>query len=263
MFEVEIISTGRELLLGRTVNTNASWIATRITEVGAAVTRITAVGDSIREISAAIAESASRRPGAIILTGGLGPTFDDLTVEALASAMKVPKVLNPEAYRHVVAKYSSMGLPITPQRLKMAYLPEGCEPMGNEEGTAPGVKGEFRGVLVFCLPGVPKEMMPMFTSSVLPIISSRSGAVYGERSLVVEGIPESTLASVIDAIRHSHPLVYFKSHPKGKESSPLIEMHMTAFSRDRDSLERSLNSAESEFVSAIEKIGGLTRRREA
>ncbi|MEM4657941.1 MAG: molybdopterin-binding protein [Candidatus Methanosuratincola sp.] len=261
--EVEIISSGRELLIGKTVNTNAAWLASRVTEIGASVTRVVMVGDSVREISGAIVEALGRKPGAIITTGGLGPTYDDMTVEALASALRVPKVLNEDALRLVSAKYSGMGLPMAPQRIKMAYLPVGAVPIRNEVGTAPGVAAEFRGASIFCLPGVPSEMKAMFDSSVLPALSKRSGVVYGERTLLVEKIPESTLASAIDEVRRLHPNVYFKSHPKGSEALPVIEMHLSAYAPDTGALSRVLDSAEDGFISAASRIGALVRRRES
>ncbi|MDI9644904.1 MAG: molybdopterin-binding protein [Candidatus Verstraetearchaeota archaeon] len=258
--EVEIVSSGRELLIGRTVNTNASWIASRLTRIGASVTRVTTVGDTVREIASAIRESISRRPSAVIVTGGLGPTYDDLTAEALASALMVPKALNEEAYRMVYEKYAAMGLPMTPPRLKMACLPEGSKPIRNESGTAPGITATSEGVMIFCLPGVPKEMMSMFDSSVLPAISRLTGSFFGERGFVVEGLAESTLASIIDDVKPSHPEVYFKSHPEGSESVPVIEMHLTASSCDLKRLEDILASAEDDFIKAAEKRGGTVRR---
>lgn len=259
-FEAEIISSGRELLIGRTVNTNASWIASRLTLIGASVTRVTAVGDSVQEIAAAIREAISRKPRVIIVTGGLGPTYDDLTAEALASALMVPKELNEEAYRWVQEKYSAMGLPMTPPRVKMAHLPEGSRPMRNESGTAPGIYVGVRGVMIFCLPGVPGEMMTMFDSSVLPSLSGLTGMFFGERSFEIEGLAESTLASIIDSLRASHPAVYFKSHPRGSESVPVIEIHLTASAPDMGILETALASAKDEFVAVAKKMGGTVRR---
>ncbi|XRH75075.1 MAG: molybdopterin-binding protein [Candidatus Methanosuratincola verstraetei] len=258
--EIEIISSGRELLIGKTVNTNAAWMASRLTWIGASVTRIVVVGDSVQEISGAIIETLARRPAALIITGGLGPTYDDMTVEALASALRVPNALNEEALRMVSEKYSAMGLPMAPQRIKMAYLPIGAEPIRNDVGTAPGVSAELMGTRIFCLPGVPREMKAMFESSVLPALSKRSGAVYGERTLLLERVPESTLASVIDEVRRLHPNVYFKSHPKGSEALPLIEMHLSAYAPDADSLSKALDSAEGELISAARQIGALVRR---
>lgn len=259
-FEVEIISSGRELLIGKTVNTNAAWIASRVTGIGGAVARVAVVGDSVQEIASVIREAIARRPKAVIITGGLGPTYDDMTVDALASALRVPKVLDEVAYRLVAEKYSAMGLPMAPQRIKMAYMPSGSFPIRNELGTAPGVAAEFQGTHLFCLPGVPREMMEMFNSSVLPALSKYSDAVYGERTLMLEGVPESTLASIIDEVRRLHPTVYFKSHPKGSERLPVIEMHLTAYATDSEVLSRALDSAESGFISAVREIGASVRR---
>ncbi len=258
--DVEIISSGRELLIGKTVNTNAALIASCVTGIGAYVTRVVMVGDSVQEISGAIVEALARRPDVIIITGGLGPTYDDMTAEALASALRLPMLLNDEAYQMVSEKYSAMGLPMSPPRIKMAYLPMGAVPLRNHVGTAPGVSAEFRGTSIFCLPGVPKEMKAMFESYVLPAISKRSGAAYGDRTLLLENVPESTLSSIIDEVRRMHPNVYFKSHPKGSESLPIIEMHLSAYAPDAETLSRVLDTAEAAFASAAMQIGASVRR---
>ena len=121
----EIITSGRELLIGKTVNTNASWMAAQLTSNGLEVTQITVIGDSVGEISRAISESLRRKPSVLIITGGLGSTYDDLTAEGLASALKLPRTLNPDALELVTSKYRAMNMEFTPARSKMVLLPEG------------------------------------------------------------------------------------------------------------------------------------------
>jgi molybdenum cofactor synthesis domain-containing protein len=128
---VEIICIGNEILIGKILNTNAQWLAKRITALGGHVRRTNVVGDALDEISSVLKDALSRKPFLIITTGGLGPTFDDMTLEGLAKALNVPLKLNPEAERMVRARYeryqaeTGRRIEMTPERLKMATIPEG------------------------------------------------------------------------------------------------------------------------------------------
>jgi molybdenum cofactor synthesis domain-containing protein len=255
----EIITSGRELLIGKTVNTNASWIASQLTSVGVNVVRITAVGDSIGEISKVITESVARKPSFIIITGGLGPTYDDLTAEGLASALKLPRGVNHDALEQVTKKYASMGMQVTPARRKMAILPEGSQPIRNDIGTAPGIIMYYNGTLVFCLPGVPKEMTAMFSSYITKVIGACAHTSFVERSFITEGVAESALAPAIDDWRQLHPGIYIKSHPRGTESVPTLEIHLSVTGNDPVALAQSLIDAEESFTSFVVKLGGRTR----
>jgi nicotinamide-nucleotide amidase len=257
----EIITTGRELLTGKTVNTNASWIAGQLTSKGVPVSRITSVDDRVVEISAAVSEALARRPSIIIITGGLGPTYDDLTSEGLSSALRLPLVSNAEALDQVRSKYASIGLPLTPARLKMADLPEGARPISNPVGTAPGIVASSGRTTIFALPGVPDEMRTMFLQAVLPAAAD-GGALFGERSLLLEGIPESSLSPLIDEWRKANPGAYIKSHPRGRESVPTLEIHISAGGGNGDALVSLLDRAERSFEALIKGAGGKIKARD-
>lgn len=248
----EILSTGRELLIGKTVNTNASWLASRLTSSGIDVTRITAVGDKIAEISGALSESLKRRPSIIIITGGLGPTYDDLTLDGVASALRVPLDLNGDALDQVEKKYRSLGLPLTGERIKMAFLPAGSQPIRNDLGTAPGVVMDWMGTLIFCLPGVPREMVAMYDSYVSKAIGACAPSFH-ERSFVIKGIPESALAPVIEKWHRANMGIYIKSHPSGSESRPEIEIHLSTV-HGGASPDRDLAEAEKSFRALLSEL---------
>lgn len=253
----EIISIGRELLIGRTQNTNATWISSQLLSVGIEVSRISVVGDSVYEISRAVLESIARRPSIIITTGGLGPTYDDLTVEGIASALKIPKTLNPKALEQVRSKYQSMGLEMTPPRYKMAMLLQGAEPLANALGTAPGMMIEYGGTTIFSLPGVPSEMMEMFSSQVLPRITEKVPRKrFLERVIVIEGIPESSLAPLIEEWMPSSGGVYLKSHPAGREPSPTLKVHLSIIGDNSEEMRSLLSRAEESFIKYVLKAGG-------
>ncbi|MEM2128050.1 MAG: molybdopterin-binding protein [Candidatus Methanomethylicaceae archaeon] len=259
MFRIisEIISIGRELLIGRTQNTNAVWISSQLISIGIEISRISIVGDSVYEISQAISESIARRPSLIITTGGLGPTYDDLTIEGIASALKIPKVLNHEALKQVEKKYRSMGLEMTPSRYKMAILLEGARPLLNTLGTAPGMMIEYNGTTIFSLPGVPSEMMEMFSSEVLNrLIEKVPRKTFLEKVIVVEGIPESSLAPLIEEWLPHSGGVYLKSHPAGREPSPTLRIHLSIIGENFEEMRSLLSRAEESFTNYVVKAGG-------
>ena len=147
--EMEIVCVGNELLIGKTLNTNAQWLAKRATTLGVIVHRITVVGDDVDEIASAMRESLRRKPRFIITTGGLGPTFDDKTLEGIAKGFRRKLEVNDEALQMVRGKYEALlregrieKVELTPARVKMATFPESTKPLHNSVGTAPGMSSE-------------------------------------------------------------------------------------------------------------------------
>jgi molybdenum cofactor synthesis domain-containing protein len=232
---IELISIGNELLLGNTINTNASWIATRATGEGALVTRITTIGDQLVEITKAIRESLRRRPDYIITTGGIGPTFDDMTIKAVAKAVRRKLGVNSTALAMVKQHYSDKfpgPVKITKARLKMAILPVNGIAIANPVGTAPGALIKTKRTSIFCLPGVPAEARAIFRKTIAAQIRLKTGSRYVERWIRVLGVMESTLAPLIDQAMKRWPDVYIKSHPRGFEGEriPHIDLHFSKFS---------------------------------
>jgi len=143
---MEMICIGNELLIGKTLNTNANWLAERATALGITVRSITTVRDEIDEIKRAVNHALERKPRFLITTGGLGPTYDDKTLEGLAEALGLRLTVNEKALKMVREKYEAYfkegrmdRAELTPSRIKMAKIPEGAEPLPNPVGTAPGV----------------------------------------------------------------------------------------------------------------------------
>ena len=249
---VEIICIGNELLIGKTVNTNAHWLAKRITVLGMKVRRITVVRDDLDEIASAVREAISRRPRFIITTGGLGPTFDDKTLEGVALGLNLRLEENEEALRMIREKYERYysegridSYEMTPHRVKMGRLPKGAKPLPNPVGTAPGVFLEYEKIKMIMLPGVPEEMKGIFDDSVAPMIREASGNLtFYEASLDVRNLPESELAPMLDRAMHDNPYVYIKSHPKRSEGTSHLELHFSTTSDDpkiaRQRIERTI-----------------------
>jgi len=267
--QIEIICIGNELLIGKIVNTNAHWLAKRANSLGMTVKRVTAVSDDVAEIATVVRESLKRKPKLIITTGGLGPTFDDKTLEGIAKALNRELELNQKAFGMVRKKYETYAkegkiekVELTPPRVKMAKLPEGSKPLLNPVGTAPGVETKVGGTFLIALPGVPSEMDAIFEESVAPLIKKEAGVtVFFERSVFADGIMESALAPLIDEVMHDNSCVYIKSHPKGQEKKPHLEVHFSTTTKNHETARKCVDVAVAQLSQLIEENGGTIRRQ--
>ncbi len=192
----EIIGVGTELLLGQIVNSNAAWIGQRLAEVGWDCLRQTAVGDNEARIAGALREALDRAD-AVIITGGLGPTQDDVTREAVAAVSGVPLRRRPELETWLRERFAAAGVSrMAAMNLRQADVPEGARYIDNPRGTAPGLIVEIGGKPLYAVPGVPREMEGMLERVVLPDLAARSGEgrAIVSRTLRTAGLGESSLA---------------------------------------------------------------------
>ncbi len=194
----ELLAVGTELLLGDIVNTNAAWLGQRLAESGIDVTTSVVIGDNIGRIADAVV-TALGRAEAVVLTGGIGPTQDDLTREALAAAAGVPLVRNPVLEDALRARFESLRRDVPTLNYRQADQPVGATAITNLRGTAPGVRIELLGGVVYALPGVPHEMQAMFTDSVLPDLLTLAGErqCLVHRVLRTAGMWESAVAAAL------------------------------------------------------------------
>jgi nicotinamide-nucleotide amidase len=251
----EIVTIGNELLIGHTLDTNSNWIAKRLTEHGWLLRRITTIPDSLIDISQAVRESLHRKPRLLFTVGGLGPTPDDMTLKGVARALGGGVQLNEPALEMVRQFYERMGRPakmIGPRR-KMAMLPRGARPLSNPVGTAPGVLLEKGSTTIISLPGVPREMEGIFQGSVIPLLEKNGGRAPVETTLMIDGIVESAFASVLVRVRRLFPGLYFKSHPRGRETTgrSLIELHIYSLT---DDAREKLGEAASYILKELSKL---------
>lgn len=267
---MEIICVGNELLIGKTLNTNATWLAKRVTSLGLMVKRIMVIGDDVDEIAKAIQEALRRKPEFIITTGGLGPTFDDKTLEGIAKGLNRRLEVNGKALKMVREKYEvylKQGkierVELTPPRVKMATLPEDSEPLPNPVGTAPGMMAKVKGASIVALPGVPPEMEAIFNESLAKIIEKETGkSAFFEASIYADGIMESNLAPLIDQVMHDNPYVYTKSHVYTKSQVQIegqkshIELHFSTTGDDPETARARLDRAIAELSELVQKSGG-------
>ncbi len=273
--QMEIICVGNELLIGKTLNTNAHWLAERATSLGVMVKRITVVSDDVDEIAAALQEALKRKPKFVITTGGLGPTFDDKTLEGIAKGLKRKLKINEKALNMVKEKYEAYvkagkteKVEMTPARIKMATFPEDAEPLHNPVGTAPGMMARTTGTFLIALPGVPPEMEAIFGESVTGMFKKEGGkSGFFETSIYANQIMESNLAPLIDRVMHDNPHVYVKSHvytrshlqTEGQKSH--IELHFSTMSSDGETARSWLRRAVDQLSELVERSGGKIRTR--
>jgi len=191
----EIVGVGTELLLGQIVNTNAAWIGQRLADVGWDCLRHTTVGDNEARIAEVLLEALGRADG-VIVTGGLGPTQDDVTREAVAAVAGVPLVRRPVLEDWLRERFARMGTRMAEMNLRQADVPEGARYIDNPRGSAPGLIVEVGGKPLYAVPGVPREMEGMLERVVLPDLAARAGEgrAIVSRVLRTAGVGESRLA---------------------------------------------------------------------
>jgi nicotinamide-nucleotide amidase len=195
----ELVGVGTELLLGQIANTNAQWMSERLAAVGVDVLHHQVVGDNLDRI-VAVLTLALERADVVLVTGGLGPTEDDITRDALAAMLGVPMRRHPEIeslLRSKFDRYRSAAMPLS--NLRQADVPEGCRYIVPIQGTAPGLIAEFTdGGRIYAMPGVPAEMVEMMEHTVLPEVSALAGpSTLISRTVRAAGIGESRVAEIL------------------------------------------------------------------
>jgi nicotinamide-nucleotide amidase len=192
-----IVTVGDELLSGRTVNGNAAFIGKALADLGVPVQRATVVGDDLDAIAQAVRDALASAD-LVVVTGGLGPTHDDVTLEGVARGLAVPLVLDAEIRAVIVERYRRWGRSEPATVLRMAAVPRGARALPNEWGTAPGLHVQVGGRHLFVLPGVPREMRGIMTESVVPIVRALPGRrPVHVRALATSGVSESRLSEMI------------------------------------------------------------------
>jgi nicotinamide-nucleotide amidase len=192
-----IITIGDEILIGQVTDTNAVWISQKLNELGVQVGEMVTVSDHAGQIKGTLDRYLGRFD-LLIMTGGLGPTGDDITKQTLADYFESKMVTNPVVLERITAFFKERGRTMIESNLKQADVPEGCRVLINNHGTAPGMWFEKKGTIVISLPGVPYEMKGLMTDHVLPEIKIRSKVPeVVHRTIMTQGIPESYLAAML------------------------------------------------------------------
>lgn len=203
----EIITVGTELLLGDIVNTNSQFLSRELAAYGIGMLYQSTVGDNLGRLGEVL-RLAMSRSDLVLLTGGLGPTQDDLTRETVADVLGLPLVLHEESLRRMEEYFRNTGREMTENNKKQVMLPEGCVVFPNDHGTAPGCAVERYGQSILLLPGPPRELIPMFNDYVAPYLSRFSGGTIYSQTVGVFGLSESAVAErLADLVCGENPTV--------------------------------------------------------
>jgi nicotinamide-nucleotide amidase len=270
----EILATGNEILGGALTDTNSAYIAGKLAEVGAEVVRHTCVGDELVELETALREIAGRAEIALV-TGGLGPTIDDLTAEAAARAAGVTMHLDPEALRSVEAYFRILQRPVSASNRKQARLPQTAVCLPNPVGTAPGFAMRCGRCWFFFMPGVPHEMRRMLEDQVLPRIAAMQGdrqESYRSKTLTTFGLPESQVDDQLRGfaaefpgvrlgLRAKFPEIQIKLYARGSQGPELETMLTAAVAWIRIRLGDKIISSQGASMEAV--VAGLLMERQA
>lgn len=232
----EIIAIGTELLLGEIQDTNIRYIARAFRALGIDMYRATIVGDNASRIAQAVRE-ALERSEVVITTGGLGPTVDDPTREAIAQALGVPLEFRPELWHQIEERYRRYGRHPGENARRQAYIPQGATAVENPVGTAPAFYCEVGNRVVISLPGVPRELEFLMEVSIIPYLKKRFGAQGVIKTLVLRtaGLPESQIDELLGEFeRLSNPTVGLSAHPGS------VDVRITAKAATEEEADRVL-----------------------
>jgi len=246
----EIISIGDELLIGQVVNTNASWISEQLILAGIKVHQVTTISDTRTHILSALQE-AEGRADLILITGGLGPTKDDITKETLCEYFETDLVFSEEVYDNITRLFGKRGLTLSSPNRKQAEVPRDCTPIQNPHGSAAGLWFEKAGKIFVSMPGVPFEMKPMVTVHIIPKIQGRTKMhAIVHKTVLTQGIGESWLAQKIetweDNLADNIKLAYLPQ-------PGIVRLRLTATGENRRELEDQISGEVNKLITYIPK----------
>jgi nicotinamide-nucleotide amidase len=239
MTNVSIITIGDELLIGQVVDTNSAWMAQELNKAGIRVKRRVAVGDVWDEIWLALDEE-SAQADIILITGGLGPTADDITKPLLCKYFDATLIVDEGALKNVEYLFEKVfKRELTRRNIKQAEVPDVCTVLQNKRGTAPGMLFNKNGKVYVSMPGVPHEMQGMMTDDVIPFLQKQfSTAHITHRTLLTFGIGESTLADLVQEYEEALPanikLAYLPNYG-------MVRLRLTANGKDNGETEKLVN----------------------
>ncbi len=246
----EIITIGDEILYGQTLDTNSHWISEHLDMINIKVFQKTTIGDTEEHILTALTD-ASSRVDVVLITGGLGPTSDDLTKPTLAKYFGVDLVLNQEALQEITDLFTRAGRPMTIMNEQQALLPDNCEKVTNKMGTAPGMWFDENDTVYISMPGVPYEMKSMMEEYILPRLSKKFQKEQIVHKIIrTVGIAESRLADIIKDWQSSLPsnqkLAYLPSFGQ-------VKLRITGTGSDRSVLDASIDTKVAELIPLIDE----------
>ncbi|SHE30323.1 competence/damage-inducible protein A [Alkalibacter saccharofermentans] len=242
----EIINVGTEILIGDILNTNAQYISKELSSAGVSVFFQTTVGDNPDRLMSVLKESVERSD-LIILTGGLGPTQDDLTKETVARLLGLDMDMHTESYDKMMSFFHKISSKMTQNNLKQAYMPVGAHIIPNENGTAPGVLIEHEGKVIIMLPGPPRELVPMFRDFVMVYLQGKSQDKFFSNYYKVSGIGESALEDMLIDIIDNQTNPTIATYAKPDE----VLLRVTANAKSEDEAKLLLDKTDKIIVDRL------------
>jgi len=247
MNSVEIITIGDEILIGQTVDTNSAWMGTELNQIGIRINRITSVSDNKDEIISSLDEALSRTE-VVLITGGLGPTSDDITKDTLAGYFGGKLVMDNEVLNNVTERLRRRNLQMNENNRRQAMVPDNCSVLQNLTGTAPGMLFEKSGKIVVSMPGVPHEMKHIMKEHVLPLLADRlPGGVIVHKNIMTYGVAEAMLAERLVIFEKELPaeirLAYLPAYG-------VIKLRLTAAGSDEKKIRKTVREQ-------VEKLYGI------
>lgn len=242
-----IITIGDEILIGQIVDTNSAWIANELNLIGIDVVRITSISDNKKDIFKAL-DNVKEDVNVVLITGGLGPTDDDITKSALAEYFGVDLVQNKDVLKHIEQFVLKRKAQMNERNIKQATVPENCKILTNKIGTAPAMLFDEKKKIIISMPGVPFEMKEIMKYHVIPLLKKKNKSNHIIHKVVLtQGLPESKLAEVLEDWERELPeeisLAYLPS-------PGIIKLRLSAKGNDKIFLERLIN----EELEKLERI---------
>lgn len=251
MNSAEIITIGDELLIGQTVDTNSAWMGMQLSMRGVRVNRITSISDNREEIISTLDEALGRAP-LVLITGGLGPTSDDITKETLAEYFGSKLIMNQEVLAEITGRITRRNFEMNENNRRQALVPECCRVLANHAGTAPGMLFEKDGKIIVSMPGVPSEMKHIMREHVLPIVSGMAGGrTIIHRNIMTYGTFEAKLAERLEGFEKEMPasvkLAYLPGHG-------IIKLRLTGSGDVGDEVRRIIDKQVRKLYSIIPDV---------
>lgn len=247
--KVEIIAVGNEVVYGHTINTNASYLAKEVQALGMQPTYISAICDDEFAIKEAVT-TAMKRAEIILLTGGLGPTPDDLTKEAVCKVLNLPLHVIPEELSKIKAYFNKIGRTMAANNEKQAAFPKEAIILANDCGTAPGCLIETDKATIVLLPGPPREMKMMFSKYVVPILKKKSDQYVNHLDIKCFGIGESELATRIQPLLGDQGAVNVATYVGNGE----VIVRITAYENDKVAVDKLIKDMENKVKERLEEF---------
>lgn len=240
----EIITIGDELLIGQVIDTNSAWIAAQLNMAGIRVHQITSISDNEQHILKTLGE-ASQRAKLVLITGGLGPTKDDITKQTLCKYFGTSLIFHQDSYNHIERLFAARGIVEKGLNRQQAMVPENCEVIPNVNGTAPCMWFEKDGCIYVSMPGVPFEMKAIMEGEILPRLHRIKNQVIIHRTILTQGIGESYLAKLIESWEDSLPEIVKLAY---LPQPGMVRLRLSAIGQNRDELQQAIEKAENELM---------------